>query len=171
MKSTDSDEHDRAHESTEDMFHNDNHQIPARRSLSRESHDDTLSEDGCAQPPNESPAPDGDGTILLAPLSGVVAQADLEREVDEDGEREVFLRETFIQQFEVGDGVVGLEADFRNQMDKNERLDILQLQNPAHGFVDAPNAVALFGAVFAFEKCEAEGYGDVGPAPEGEVGV
>lgn len=71
-----------------------------------------LREHGGDETADEGPGPEFHGREDAAPFTGVVAEADFEGEVDEDGEGEVFLGEAFVEEFEVGNGVVGLETDF-----------------------------------------------------------
>jgi hypothetical protein len=163
--------HDRAHKRAEHMLHNHQQQIPRRRPSFRECHHYYLGEDRGDQPSNKTQRPDGDGLVLLGPFAGVVAERDFEGEVDQDGQGEVFLAETFVEEFEVRDGVVGLEADFGDQVDEDEDLDVAELEDAAHGLVHLPNAVFFPRSLLALENREAQGDGQVCPAPEGEVGA
>ncbi len=81
------------------------------------------------------------------------------------------MGETFIEEFEIRDGVVCLKPDLGDEVDDDEDLDVSQFENTAHGFVDFPNGVLFPRAVFFLEDGEAEGDEKVGPAPESEVGV
>lgn len=120
---------------------------------------------------DKRPTPDSDRFVLLAPFSGVVTQHDLKREVDQNRQSEIFLAESLVQEFEIGDGIIGLETNLGDQMNDDESLDILQFEDSTHRLVDVPDAFLFFREVLLFEDCEADGDKNVHPAPEGEVGV
>lgn len=170
MESRNRHKHDRAHESAEDVFDNDNDKIPARRAAGRrEEHHCQLGKDRCHEAPNKCPRPQSHRLILLRPFSGVVAQSDLKGEVDQHGQGQIFLRETFVQELEVRNCIVRLEADLGDQVDHNESLYVLQFQNATHDSVDSHDGVLLLGAVLFLENSKAESDDYVGPTPESEV--
>ena len=68
-----------------------------------------------------------DGRISGRPATGIISQANLKGKVDENGESHVFLAETFVEEFEVCDCVVGLEADFGDEVDDDDALDVAEL--------------------------------------------
>lgn len=81
------------------------------------------------------------------------------------------MLEALIQQLQAGNCVVGLEADFGDQVDDDEGLDVFELKDAPHGLVDFLDAVGVAVAVFALHECEAEGDDEVCPAPKGKVAV
>lgn len=170
MEGRDGDEHDGAHESTEDVFDNDQQEVRrGSTSGSREDHDCELSKGGSDQATYESPAPQTHGGVLLAPFASIVAERDFKGKVDEDGEGEIFLGKALVEELEIGDGVVCLEANFGNEMDDDEGLNVLELEDFTHDLVDLDDAVLFLGLVFFLHESETEGDDNVGPAPEGEV--
>lgn len=99
-----------------------------------------------------------DWWIGSRPSSGDVSQADLEGKVNQHGKSQVFLTEPLVYELEVGNGVVCLEADLRDEMDNDDALNIFELQDAQHALVYFDDPVALFSRVFALEHCEAERY-------------
>lgn len=124
MESADGDEHDGAHESTEDMLDDDSEQVRSRGAACWEGHDHELRENSGCQPAHECPAPYSDRLVFLAPHARIVAKHDFERKVDKNSESQIFLAESLVQQFEVGNSVVGLESDLSDQVDDDENLDV-----------------------------------------------
>lgn len=68
------------------------------------------------------------------------------------------MAEALVQELEVRDGVVGLKADFRNEMNDDNALYIFELQDAQHALVYFDDPVAFFSWVLALEHCEAECY-------------
>lgn len=93
------------------------------------------------------------GWVGCRPSASVVPETDFEGEVDQDGQCEIFLTKTFIQQFEVRDSVVRLEPDFGDQVNDDDALNILQFQDTDHAVVDFHHAVFLFGLLLALQHC------------------
>lgn len=151
MEGADGHKHDRVGEGAEDMAPDDRQQIPCRDPLRREQHHHPLRDDGRDEAADKGPAPDVHRRIDGRPAAGVVAQADLKGEIDQDGQGEVFLTEALIQKLEVRDAVVCLEADLGDQMDDDDALNILQFQDPDHAAVDLHDTVFFLGFVLALE--------------------
>lgn len=59
------------------------------------------------------------------------------------------MTEPLVDEFEICDCVIGLEADFGDQVDYDDALNILELEYAEHAFVDIQDAVSLFGFFFA----------------------
>jgi hypothetical protein len=154
MESADGDEHDGAHESAENVLDDNSKQIRGSGAACWEGHDHDLREDSGRQPADECPAPDSDRLVFLAPHARVVSKHDFERKVDQNSERQIFLTEALVQQFEVGDSVVGLESDLSDQVDDDEDLDVAELQDSTHDLVDVEDAVLLLRTVFALQECQ-----------------
>jgi hypothetical protein len=171
MEGADGDEHDRTHESAKHMFDDDGDKVRGRCTSRWEGHDNKLREDSGSQSADEGPTPYSDRLVFFAPHSRVVAEEDLERKVDQNGKREIFLAESFVEEFEVRDGVVRLETDLSDQVDDDEDLDVAQLHDAAHDFVDVHDAVFLFRTLLTLEERKSKSYGKVRPAPENEVSV
>lgn len=144
----DGDEHDGVGEGGEDVRGDDGEQVPGLHAGGGEDHHGRLGDQRGEEAADEGVAPDVDGRVGGRPAAGVVAEADFEGEVDEDGEGHVFLAEALVEEFEVGGGVVGLEADFGDQVDDDDGLDVAQFQDAEHALVDFEDAVAVFGLVF-----------------------
>lgn len=108
------DKHDRVHERTENMLTDNHEQIPRRRSAGGEDRNHELRECGCAQSAYKGPAPDVHGRIRVTPLSDIISQRQLDGEINEDSQREIFLAKTLVQELQACDGVVCLESDFSN---------------------------------------------------------
>jgi len=53
----------------------------------------------------------------------------LEREVDENSNSHVFLQQTLLEEFERGDRVVGHEANFGEEVDDDEGLDVCRIED------------------------------------------
>ena len=68
--------------------------------------------------------PRAERALALAPAPREPAAGDLEREGDEDGEREVLLGEALLDHLERGHGRVGLEPDLGDQQEDEEGLDV-----------------------------------------------
>lgn len=171
MESADGDEHDSTHESAENVLNDDGKQIRDRGAAYWEGHDHDLCENGGSKSAHESPAPYSDRLVLFAPHAGIVSKCNFEGEVDQNGQRQVFLTEPLVQQFEVRDGVVCLETDLSDQVDDDEDLDVAELHDAAHDFVDVHDAVSFFCTIFTLEDGQTEGNGKIGPAPEDQVAV
>jgi hypothetical protein len=62
--------------------------------------------------------------VSLTPLSGEVTEEDLEGEVDENGEGEVLLLQTLLEQFERSGSVVGGSSKLGDEVDEDESLDV-----------------------------------------------
>ena len=124
VESADGDEHDGAHESTEDMLNDDGKQVRSRGAACWEGHDHELCENSGCQPAHECPAPYSDRLVFLAPHACIIAKHDFERKVDKNSKCQIFLAESLVQQFEVGNSVVGLESDLSDQVDDDENLDV-----------------------------------------------
>jgi len=125
MEGRDCDEHDRAGERGEDVLGDDDEKVPAldHAVLGEDVHRD-LGQNRGDEAANEAPHPQLHRREVGTPFAGVVAERDLEWEVDQHRQRHVFLREALVEQLEVGHGVVRLEADLGDQMDDHERLDV-----------------------------------------------
>ena len=169
MKGRDGDELNGAHEGREDVLEDDKKQVPRRDALLGEDHHDPLCEHRRRQSADERPAPQVHGRILIGPLPGVVAKSYLEREVDEHRQSQVLLAEAFLEQLQVRDAFVGLEADLRDQVQHDEGLDVLELEDLPHELIHLGDAIANRSLVLSLEKAEPEGDKEVGPAPEGQV--
>lgn len=124
-----------------------------------EDHHDGLGDQRGDEAGDEGVAPDVDGGVGGRPAAGVVAEADFKGEVDEDCEGHVFLAEALVEEFEVGGGVVGLEADFGDEVDDDDGLDVAQFEDAEHALVDFGDAVAVMGPFFLLQETEPEGYG------------
>ena len=120
VESTDGNEHDCAHESAENVLNDDCKQVRSRGAACWEGRNHELCEDGGRQSADESPTPYSDRLVFFAPHSCVVSKCNLEGEVDQDSEREIFLAESLVEKFEVRDGVVRLETDFSDEVDDDE---------------------------------------------------
>lgn len=171
MEGRDGNEHDGAHKGTENVFDDDGYEVPSSRTSRWEEHDDTLSEDGGNKSAHKRPTPDPDRLVLLAPFARVVTQAHFEGEVDQNSECQVFLAKPLVQELEVSDGVISLEANLGDEVDDNEDLDVLESENSTHDFVDIPDSFLLLGPVFLLQDGESKSHGQVEPAPKGEIGV
>ena len=171
MESADGDEHDGAHESTENMLDDDGKQVRSRGAACWEGHDHELCEDGGGQSADKCPTPYSNRLVFFAPHSCVVSKCNLEGEVDQDSEREIFLAESLVEKFEVRDGVVRLETDFSDEVDDDEDLNVAQLHDASHDFVDVHDAVLLFRTFLALEERKTKSDGKVSPAPENEVSI
>ncbi|KAH3663366.1 hypothetical protein OGAPHI_005356 [Ogataea philodendri] len=75
--------------------------------------------------------------VSRGPSGRVVAKDDLEREVDQHSDGQVFSGEPFIKQFEVGCCLVGLECDLGHQVHQNEQFHVLQFDHVPHLLVHA----------------------------------
>lgn len=93
------------------------------------------------------------GWVGCRPSTSVVAETDFKGEVDQDCQCEIFLTETFIQQFEIRDSVVRLEPDFGDQVNDDDALNILQLQDTDHAAVDFHHAILFLGPLLALQHC------------------
>jgi len=74
VESADGDEHDCAHEGTEDVLDNDNTEIGQVSTATGEDHDRELSKGSSDESANKRPTPKTHRSILLAPLSSIVTQ-------------------------------------------------------------------------------------------------
>lgn len=82
MESADRDKHDRVHERREDMFSDDNEEETTCSATGGEDRDDELRKPCCCEAADESIAPNVHGRVGLAPFTNVVAQEDLDWEID-----------------------------------------------------------------------------------------
>lgn len=133
------------------------------------NHDHDLGKTGSDEAADKSPAPDVDWGIGSGPAAGVVAEANFEREVNEDCESHVFLAESLVDELEVCDSVVGLEPNFGDEVDYDDALYVSKFEDAEHAFIDFEDAVPFLGLVFFLQDGEAEGNKQVAPTPEGEV--
>ncbi len=133
-------------------------EVPCLHPFLRENHHRCLRDDSCDQPRDKGKAPNVDGRVDSGPPAGVVAQADLKGEVDQNSEGHVFLAKPLVQKLEVRDCVVGLKPDFGNEVDNYDCLDILELEDPQHASVHLHYPVALLGPFFSFHEGETDGY-------------
>lgn len=125
MEGADGDKHDGVGEGAEDVFGDDHKEVPwLDHAVARKDPHCEVRETRGDETADKGPHPERHGREIGAPFSGVVSKANLEGEVDQDGERHVFLRETLVEEFKVGDGIVGLEANFGDEMDDYEGLDV-----------------------------------------------
>ena len=74
------------------------------------------------KPPDKRPHPQLHCRECCTPFPRIVAKGNFEWEINEHGEGEVFLAEAFVEEFEVCDGVICLEADFGDEVDYDEGL-------------------------------------------------
>ena len=137
--------------------------------IRREDHDHTLCKHSRYETPNEGPAPDVYWRVGRGPTTGVVAQTNLERKIDEDGQRQIFIAEAFIKQLEIRDGVIGLEPNFGNEMNDDDTLNVAELEYAKHGSVNLEDAIAVFGLVFLLQQCQSQCHENICPAPEAEI--
>jgi hypothetical protein len=72
VESADSDEHDSAHEGTENMLDNDDAEVGEVSTAAREDHDSELSKSRSDESTHECPTPETHGSILFTPLSSIV---------------------------------------------------------------------------------------------------
>ena len=169
MKGRYGDKLNSAHEGREDVLEDDKKQVPRGDPLLGEDHHDPLCEHCRRQSADERPAPQVHGRVFVGPLPGVVAKSYLEREVDKHGQSQVLLAEAFLEQLQVRDAFVGLEADLGDQVQHDEGLDVLELKDLPHELVHLGDAIPNRRLVLSLEKAEPEGDEQVGPAPEGQV--
>lgn len=99
-----------------------------------------------------------DGWIDSRPSPGKIAQTDLEGEINQNCQGHVFLAETLVQQFEIRDCIIGLKADFGDEVDDDDGLYVAEFQDPDHGFVDFHYPVALLGFFFTLQERKTDGY-------------
>lgn len=191
MERRDSDKHDCTSKSTKDMFcHNYAQVSQSHDSITGEYPDSHVSDTRCNQPPDKSPHPQSHRTEGGTPFPGIVTETDFKGKVDEDGEGEVFLGEAFVEELEVCDGVVCLEADFGDEVDNTEGLDVwrwvefivrpreclmerwrltFQFHNLPHCLVNLYQSFLGAVLLFLLQNCKAYGDDEVCPAPECEV--
>jgi hypothetical protein len=74
VESADGDEHDGAHEGTEDVLDDDDAKIGKVGTAAGEDHDSKLSKCSSDEAAHECPTPETHGSILLTPLSSIVTQ-------------------------------------------------------------------------------------------------
>lgn len=149
VESRDGYKHDRVHESRHDVLHYHREEVPRRYASCREDHDNDLGECGSEESTNECPTPEVHGPVGGGPFASVVTQTELEREIDQDYQGHVVLSKALVQKFQIGDRIISLEADLRDQVDYDDGLDVLQLEDPQHYFVDVEDALPVAGLVFA----------------------
>ncbi|KAI6763471.1 hypothetical protein HG531_012859 [Fusarium graminearum] len=143
--------------------------IPRCDSLGRKDCDDKLGRQSGDKSTNKAPAPKTHWGVLLRPHSSIVTQADLEGEINKNGQSHVILAESLVQKLQVGDTVVSLEANLGDEMNNNDGLDVLKLQNTPHDAVDIPDTIFVLRLVLLLQKSKSNGDNDVGPTPELEV--
>lgn len=153
------------------MLSNDQQQEPSRGSSDREYGHHKLREPSSNQTSHEGPTPDVHRRVSLTPLSDVVTQEDLDREVDEDNEGKLLLLEALIQKLQARNSIVGLESNLGDEVNDDEALDVLQFQDAPHGAVNLSNAIAVLIAVFAFHDCQSKSDYQVCPSPETQVAI
>lgn len=171
VESADCDEHDRVHERREHMFGDDNEEETTSCATGGEDGDNELRESCCRQTANEGVAPNVHGWIRLTPFTNVVAEEHLNREVNQDNKGKLLLLKALIEELQAGDGIIGLESDLGDQVDDDERLDVLELQDAPHGRVDFLDAIGVAVAVLALHNRQPECDSEVCPAPECEVAI
>lgn len=98
------------------------------------------------------------GWINRRPSPSKIPQTNLKGEINQDSQGQVFLAEALVQQLEIRDGVIGLEADFGYEVDDDDGLYVSEFKDPDHGFVDFHYPIALLGFFFALQKRETNGY-------------
>ncbi len=79
------------------------------------------------------------------------------------------MAESLVDELEICNGIIGLEADFRDEMNDDDALYVSEFEDAQHAFVDFEDAIPFLGLVFFFQDGETESYEQVAPAPEGEV--
>ena len=144
-------------------------QIPRLYAVGWENHDDELGYTSCDKTADESPAPDMNRGVRRRPAASVVAQADFERKVDEDCKSHVFLTESFVEKFQVCDAIIGLEANFGDEVDHDNALYVSEFKDAKHAFVNFEDAIPLLGLVFLLENGETDSNEQIAPAPECEI--
>lgn len=169
VEGRDGNKHDGVGKSGKDVLGNDNQHVPRGDTLGREHDNSKLRENGSHQTTHEAPAPETHGRELLRPLSCIVSQTDLEGEVDQNSEGHVLGTESLVKKLEVGDSIVGLEADLGNKVDDDDGLDVLQVEHTPHDLVDVPDAILVFGTLLALHQTQADRHSNVSPAPKGKV--
>ena len=166
VEGRDGDEHDRAGEGGEDVGCDHCEQVPGLHSVRGEDHDHSLRDHRCDQSGDERPTPYMDGRVGCRPPSGVVTEADLKGEVNEDCQGDVLGAETLFEEFEVGDGVVGLEADLGDQVHDDDALNVAKFEDVEHRSVYGQDPVTIFGFLFSFHYRESDCHKQVRPSPE-----
>ena len=151
MEGRDGDEHDGAGEGGEDVRADHGEEVPRLHPVRGEDHDHRLSQAGGDQTTDEGVAPDVDGWVGGGPATCVVAETDLEWEINEHRQGHVFLAETLVEELEVCDGVVGLEADFGDQMDDDDALDVFELENADHASVHFQHTILILRLFLTFQ--------------------
>lgn len=152
VEGRDGDEHDGAGEGGEDVRSDHGEEVPRLHPVRGEDHDHRLSQTGGDQTTNEGVAPDVDGWVGGGPATCVVAETDLEGEINEHRQGHVLLAETLVEQLEVRDGVVGLEADLGDQMYDDDALNVLELENANHASVNFQHTVLVLCLLFTFQN-------------------
>ena len=79
------------------------------------------------------------------------------------------MTESFVEEFQVCDGIIGLEANFGDEVDYDDTLYVSEFEDAQHAFVNFEDAVPLLGLVFFLENGEAECNEQIAPAPEREI--
>ncbi len=69
-----------------------------------------------AHPKRAQPRPERSAFSVVAPVRGKVRAYDLTWKVDQDSKRQVLPPEPFLDEFQGGDGFVGLEANLGDEM-------------------------------------------------------
>lgn len=107
-----------------DALQDDEH-IPADRDrrMGERVHGERREEHECERGPVRM-HPSAQRAFALTPAPCEPATRDLEGEGDEDGQREVLLREPLLNHLQRGHGGVGLEADLGDEQENEECLDI-----------------------------------------------
>lgn len=88
--------------------------------------DERHADGGPAEPGPHGEHPRAQGPAPLGPPRGEVPEQDLERKVDQDGEREVLLAEPFLEQLERGGRVRGGRAELGDEVHEDELLDVCE---------------------------------------------
>ena len=79
------------------------------------------------------------------------------------------MTESLVDELEVCDGIVGLEADFGDEVDYDDALYVSESEDTEHAPVDLKDAVLFLRLVFFLQNGKTEGNEQVAPAPEGKV--
>ena len=151
MERRDGDKHDRVGERGEDVFDNYCQKVPCLYTIFRKYHDDCLCRTSCDQSTDKGPAPNMNWWIGGRPASSIVTETYFKGEVDENSKGQIFLAETLVNELEVRNSIIGLEADLGDEMNYDDTLNISEFQNAEHTFVDFHNAVALLGLIFTLQ--------------------
>ncbi|KAI6775278.1 hypothetical protein HG530_002036 [Fusarium avenaceum] len=161
MESRDSNKHDGVCECGEEVLANDHQQIPRCNSFIWENGDNELAKQSSDKSACEAPAPKTHGCILLRPHSRVVAQANFEREINQNCQSHVVLAKALIQELQVGDTVVSLEANLGDEVHNDDSLDVLEFEYAPHDAIDIPDTIFVLRLVLLLQKAESNRHNDV----------